>query len=176
MKTSSSAALSRWMSCRRRGSGGRRRGSRSPRSRRPWGADASRDVLDVQRVPAEALGQGLCLLRSEATALTQVSPAAVSSATCAVRAASSAAGRGRVLLRMRGRLGMGTEGIVGRWSHVRHSSRPACVSSRTQSRDLRGFVPTPCQSAAEPFRLSGQHDIRESVHVTSRLEPTCIEL
>ena len=72
------------------------------------------DVLDIERVPAEALGERLRGLEVGPDELTQVSPPAVSSATCGARATTSAPGRGPVLLRMRGRLGNGTERVVDR--------------------------------------------------------------
>ena len=51
----------------------------------------------------------------------------MSSASCGVRATTSAPGRDRMLLRMRGRLGTGTERVVGRRHHVRDCSRRACL-------------------------------------------------
>ena len=92
------------------------------------------DVLDVQRDASRTARRApAAVSRSGATALTQVSPAAASSATCGARATSSAPGRGRVLLRMRGRLGTGTERVVGRGHHVRHSSRRRLRAAHAQA-------------------------------------------
>ena len=85
------------------------------------------DVLDVERVPLEALGEHL---RRVSVRRDDVDPGEAASAELVDergrRDDDLARAAGRAVRRMRGRLGIGTERVVQRRDHVRDSSRGAC--------------------------------------------------
>ena len=120
------------------------------------------DVLDVERVPAGPVRQQLGRIEIRRDDVDPRQPRRLrTQRPLRARATSSAAGRDRMLLRMRGRLGTGTQRLVGRRHHVRHCTIVACeraFSSREHTpqdppsagRSLKW--PAAVAAAAEPSR------------------------